>query len=85
MLGYTTEQLIDYVIKSLLAWLVIIPAFAWMRHIFPQLNIGILMAIGFFLAIFISLLLSKWNINVGWKIKRSYDNFLNKINNKLWG
>jgi hypothetical protein len=85
MWGYTTEQLIDYVIKSLLMWLIIIPVFAWMRNIFPQLNIGILMAMGFFLAIILSLLISRWNINLGWRIKRNYDNFLNKINDKLWG
>jgi hypothetical protein len=85
MFGYTTEQLIDFVIKSLLMWLIIIPVFAWMRNIFPQLNIGILMAIGFFFAIILSLLISKWNINLGWRIKRNYDNFLNKINDRLWG
>lgn len=68
-------------------WVFIIPAFALFRWGFPNLHIGIQMAIGFFMAIIVSVGVNNMtkNIDFGGKIKGSYDKFLNNLNKKMWG
>jgi hypothetical protein len=86
-MGYEVATWIDIIIKGGIMWLIIIPAFAILRGAFPKLNIGVLMAVGFFMAIIVSVAVNNMtrNIDFGDKIKGSYDKFLNKINKKIWG
>lgn len=86
-MGYSLEEWITLSVRGIIMWIIIIPAFALLRWAFPKLNIGVLMAVGFFMAIIVSVAVNNMtkNIDFGTKIKGNYDKFLNKINKKIWG
>ena len=84
VLGMNIADWLNLTIRGLIIWAVIIPIFALIGYFFPNLHIGVRMAIGFMLAIVTSALTSKWNINIGHKLKEKYDAFLGRLNKKIW-
>lgn len=85
MLGMTIADWFNLTIRGLIIWAIIIPLFALMGYLFPNLHIGVRLAVGFMLAIITSAITSKWKINFGYKLKEKYGKFLTRLNNKIWG